>query len=547
MGVLPSVSNNVRHSVTGGRNLQRRVCGSVLAGLVALLIPLLIHKSKQPWMFGLYSRTYLAVIFLHLAAIALAFQAFQRSAQEWPEAARLTGSSGFWFFFSMWILLTLASLGVYWITGDADARNLSFALVSGGVCAWWVVFRIAGRAHRVLTNLALACTVSLGTVVVAELILAVFPIVGSGTEMLRRQKIRLCQFERATRSGREWYQSTLMLDPVLGYRQRPNYLVAPEYGGTSGTIGLRTDSMGFFNNDYDSSHPCDVACVGDSFVAQPWPILLGQRTGLRVAGFAVPAYAPPQYTILVKDYALKLKPRVLLYCLYVNDGIESVGYEDWKKSGMDWFSFKGSAWFGFPSQHDGRLLVREYLLRCSRVYTLIDLAVARPRDDAMPIRAHSISYQTDKFSLVFDRASFTVMTDLKSDVIRRGMTIIRASLDEAARACRDANVTMIVLLLPPKELVHDEALKARVRPEDPVDNMREFYQALAAMSDSLHLKYYDVTDRFRAEAAKTGKALYNEVDIHWDGDGVDLIVEIVADILKSLGEFNGSQVRSSKL
>ena len=519
------------------RNISYIVCWAVLAVLVIFLVPLLLHKCQRPCIFGLYSKSYCAIILSHFFAIGLTLLAFKRANRERIDIIHLAKSYGFWFWLIVWLLVILATISIHWVTGDIDFQEMAYAIVGGGACIWWVLIYFARRLAQVLTNTALACTAAILTFVVAEVILAIFPIVSGSTETLRSQKVKLCQYERAARSGREWYQSILIADPELGYRIRPNFTMLQKRPSDSTIVETKTDSDGFLNYDYDSSHPCDVACVGDSFVAPPWPNILQSITGLKVAGFGVPAYSPPQYTIVVGRYAVKMKPKVLFYCIYVNDAVESVGYDDWKKSGMDWFTFKGSAWFGFSSGHTGQLFVRECLLRFSRIYTLLDFSAFRRTSERMPITAHPISYKTAKFNLVFDRGSFTVLTDMKNDAVKRGITLIRDSLEQANRFCRQTNVQMIVLLLPPKELVHYEALKERTTADDPIENLPEFYMALQKTCDDLYLECHDVTQRFREEAAKTGKALYGEVDIHWDEDGMKLMAQIASEILAQSGAF----------
>jgi len=396
----------------------------------------------------------------------------------------------------------------------------------------------ARRFARLLTNMALASAAGLAALALSEAALALFPIVSPAIETLRAQRIKLCQFERAARAGREAYQSLFMTDPELGYRIRPDFVTGRKRVGSS-WVEIKTDSCGFFNQDYDASHPCDVACVGDSFVAPPWPNILQDISKLRVAGFGVPAYSPPQYSIVVRRYALPLRPKVLLYCLYVNDAVESARFEDWKRSGLDWFTFRGRDWFGITPSHPGRMLVEEWLLRCSRIYALWRFAGARNAGERISITAHPIPYKTDKFSLVFDRASFTTLTDVQTDMVKRGLAIVRDSLDEARQLCEAANVRMIVLFLPPKELVHFEALKARAKPDDPIGNLPAFYLALQQICALLQIECCDLTDSFRGEVTRTGKALYGEVDIHWDEDGMNQMARTAAAILAASGQFRG--------
>jgi hypothetical protein len=520
------------------RRIPRLICGVLLAILVVLIFPLLSHTSTRPWALGLYSKSYTAIILIHFAAIGLTLLALSRARQQWADAVLLVGTYGFAFWSLMSLLSVFGAFGVFWATGDTDFRNLGFALLAGAVCLWWVIFHYARFLLRVLTNTALALTAALLMLLVAELILARFPIVSPSLEFLRAKKAEVIRHEIAVRTGKGWYESFLMSDPELAYKHRPNFQNRPEDLSNLPTRGFKTDHAGFFNEDSASSQPFDVACIGDSFVFVQWSDILREKTGLRVGNFGVMGYSPPQYTIVLKRYVLKLKPKAVFYCIYANDAFEAAEYEEWKKSGTDWFTFQRGAWFGYLSSHIGRLFVKEHLLRFSRIYALLDLALIHRRQSPLAgLAARSIPSQSGNLNLVFERGFFIGLTDMKNEKVQRGLMLIRDSLAEAGRLCREANVRLIVILIPPKELVHYDTLRSLARPDDPIGNLPEFYRALREICGALNLEFYDVTERFREESAKSGKAFYKALDVHWDKEGRELMAQIAAEILASSGDF----------
>ena len=541
MKVPASTAEEVSKAARRIPDRMRIVCWILLAALVVLLFPLLLHRSTHAWLFGLYSKKYSLVILFYVTAIGLTASFLWRGREKFADTTRLVTSYGFWFWLCVWLILIVGAFLISLISGDTDFQNLGFAFIGFGICAWWLVFHLAGRLAGLLNGSAVAATATILTFIVVELVLALFPVLTRHVEIFRDQKLKLYEFERAEKEGREFYQSFLTPDPELGYRQKPNVVMIPARPtvGESGDPAageVRTDRWGFLNADLDPSQPYDVACVGDSFVVTGWTLLLREKTGLRLANFGVPSYAPPQYSIVLRRYALKLKPKVILYCLYMNDALESVAYEQWKKSGMDWFRFKGGLWFGPRTPHAGRLLVQECLLRYSRVYSLIDFLTLRETSELMPVKANPVPYKTDNFTLVFDRRSYTGVTNLESEAVRHGIQSIRASLEDAKRSCHDADTDLLVLLLPPKELVHYEGLKEVALEGDPIENLPNFHRALEEICEQLGLKCYDLTDRFREEVEKTGKAFYQEVDIHWNDDGVRLMAEIAAEVLADSGK-----------
>ena len=88
------------------------------------------------------------------------------------------------------------------------------------------------------------------------------------------------------------------------------------------------DTWGFRNRKVPES--ADIVAVGDSHtygntatMDESWPYVLGRLTGRQVYNMGMGGYGPNQYFYLSKSKALSLKPRMILWGLYMGDDFEN--------------------------------------------------------------------------------------------------------------------------------------------------------------------------------------------------------------------------------
>lgn len=116
---------------------------------------------------------------------------------------------------------------------------------------------------------------------------------------------------------------------------------------------LITDEHGFFNpleaiNRQQAGTPVDIIGLGDSFMhgaAYEFYEYFKDK-GFFYYNMSMSRHSPPQYNIILKKYALPLRPRWILYGIYENDFDETVDFENWQESHSDWFAFHSGTWFG---------------------------------------------------------------------------------------------------------------------------------------------------------------------------------------------------------
>jgi hypothetical protein len=152
-------------------------------------------------------------------------------------------------------------------------------------------------------------------------------------------------------------QSLLRTHPTLGYLWESNISLP---GGTPWMDqvprALTTDAMGFFNHPSAISRLAadehvNIVGLGDSFVhdAANTFYQFFDRHSLFYYSLAMHRHSPPQYNIILRDYALPLRPDWIIYGLYENDFDEAEDFEAWRESGVDWFTFHSGTWAGWPT------------------------------------------------------------------------------------------------------------------------------------------------------------------------------------------------------
>ena len=98
-------------------------------------------------------------------------------------------------------------------------------------------------------------------------------------------------------------------------------------GGSSPSAMAGFDKWGFRNRKVPETS--DIVAVGDSHtygntarMVESWPYVLGTLTGLKVYNMGMGGYGPNQYFYLSKTKALTLKPRMIIWGLYMGDDFE---------------------------------------------------------------------------------------------------------------------------------------------------------------------------------------------------------------------------------
>ncbi len=500
--------------------------------LLALMIPLLKHTSYHARFFEKYSASYVFIIILNISALALCLHGLRKNKLNPHRCFALLSAPGLIFFTIGWAILTTLCCVIYLKTLDVDFKNFTHALVAVGILCGWI-FVLSERLvfRNVINKAALAVGAFCFALVVLEIILRVLPM--AGVQNFRQERIGFLARNDSTRSFLQDYNTGFSTDPILGYRHRPLGSIPDTSEFATPNSRIQLDAWGFRNKNFEPSKPYDVVFIGDSFVASSWSQNVTRATNLRIANFGVIGYSPVQYNEILKRYALQVSPKTIFYCLYLNDASDCAIYQEWRNSGQDWFQFRGGLWFGALDPHVGRRFLEMWSLKSSYIYSLIEFIRFTRKDHQVPLSTNRISYQNDNFHIDFNQDAFQRYAAMDRPEIQRGFKLLEDSLSEAARICQQNKIKMIVLLIPPKELVHYELLQTVVEPNEPIQNLPDFYQTLALACQKRNIEYFDLTERFRTESVASGKAYYRRSDIHWNADGDQLFAKITSEILNS--------------
>jgi lysophospholipase L1-like esterase len=333
-------------------------------------------------------------------------------------------------------------------------------------------------------------------------------------------------------------------DPVLGAVPSPSAMAG-------------FDTWGFRNREVPET--ADIVAVGDSHtygntarMKESWPYVLGSLTGLRVYNMGMGGYAPNQYFYLSKTKALRLKPRMIIWGLYMGDDFEGAFSMTY---GLDyWANFRAlppqkvdpNVWEDPPSDTWDRR-IRVWLSRHSVVYQLVFHAGIGDRvkgdiqikDAAQlyPGVATSLVVPEKNISEAFVPKAMMTRLDLENPNIREGMRITFELLKEMNQICRQNNVQFMVVVIPTKEMVYADYLEhnSKIPLDDMIDkllvNERSALERTFQFMTDEHIAYVDALPALR-KAADQGLYARSAGDMHPGRNGYRVIAEAVAGALK---------------
>ena len=249
---------------------------------------------------------------------------------------------------------------------------------------------------------------------------------------------------------------------------------------------LSTDSQGFINSPdaivaRAAGQPVDIVGLGDSFVehaAHSFYTLFAAE-GFAYYSLAIHRQSPPQYNTILEDRALPLEPNWIVYGLFENDFLETEDFDDWKKSGLDWFTFHSGTWCGAP---------------------LAQTALGRFKNDHL--RGYDGLAQTMRSRYRGEKMSVSGPT---SHQVSR----VREELHRAAQLAEVAGARLLLLLIP-----------SRVSVIEVPTAEAHAYDALLDRLASTTTTVIDLRETFRAHANPA--SLFYELDGHWNRTGIEV-------------------------
>lgn len=319
------------------------------------------------------------------------------------------------------------------------------------------------------------------------------------------------------------------------------------------------DRWGFRNPKVPDS--VEIVAVGDSHtygntarMVDAWPYVLGQASGRQVYNMGLGGYGPNQYFYLSKTKALSLKPKMIVWGLYMGDDFEnafSITY------GLDYWSYlrklppqkvEANIWEGPPTDTGVRSL-RVWLSRHSLIYQLVfHFGFGGRVKGDFQIRNAAQLYPGYDTSLVVPEKNILeafrpkgVLFGLDQDNpnVREGMRITFELLREMNELCKQNRIQFVVAVIPTKEMVFSDYIEhnPKLPLNDVIDKLLQSERSASAqlfqfMADDKIPYIYPLPMLKRS----VGQGLYarSAGDMHPNKNGYRVIGESVAGYLKQM-------------
>ncbi len=210
-------------------------------------------------------------------------------------------------------------------------------------------------------------------------------------------------------------QPFLRPDPAVGYTWEPN--ISPARGIVFHNADIEYDPLS--TDEFGVANPPEaiarraagdrvrVLGLGDSFMemaAAGFHRAFAEH-GTMYYSLAVQRHAPPHYAALFEQHGLAMKPDMVLLGLFENDFIETEDFENWRQSGIDWFSYHSGTWCGrpVPVSASGRF-VRTWLRGYEGLANVLRVRLRGERMSVTGPTDHQVARVTDYLSAVAARS-----------------------------------------------------------------------------------------------------------------------------------------------
>jgi len=254
---------------------------------------------------------------------------------------------------------------------------------------------------------------------------------------------------------------------------------------------LCTDEFGVWNAPdaiarRAAGEPVQVLGLGDSFMemAVPGFYRAFSERGALYYSMAIHRHSPPQYAAFLEGNGLQLRPKVALLGLFENDFFETEDFEEWRCSGLDWFSYHGGTWFGAPSPAGAtRRFIHTWLLGYEGLAKVIRVRLRGERMSVAGPSEHQVARVSEYLAAI------------------------------AARA-RESDIDLWVVLIPSKPTARGDATAEAAA----------YDRVLATVGGSV-AGVIDLRPVFRAHPDPA--SLYYREDGHWNDSGVALAADTI--------------------
>jgi hypothetical protein len=317
------------------------------------------------------------------------------------------------------------------------------------------------------------------------------------------------------------------------------------------------DKWGFRNRRVPES--ADIVAVGDSHtygntarMIESWPYVLGKLTGRQVYNMGLGGYGPNQYFYLSKTKALSLRPRMIIWGLYMGDDFEgafSLTY------GLDHWAYlrklppqkvDPDVWEVPPADTRGKR-IRVWMSRHSVLYQLIfhsgfgghltGEVQIKNAAQLYPGIATSLIVPEKNIAEAFRPKGMLTRLDQENPDIGEGMRITFELLKEMNEICQQNHIQFVVTVIPTKEMVFSDYLEnnSKIPLDDVINkllvNERSARQQTFQFFTESHIAYVDPLPELKKNVSQ-GLYARSAGDMHPNKNGYRVIAEAIAATLK---------------
>jgi lysophospholipase L1-like esterase len=321
---------------------------------------------------------------------------------------------------------------------------------------------------------------------------------------------------------------------------------------------FRTDSEGFRN--VATRDPIEVAALGDSFTdaltmrrEDAWPAQLERRLNRPVQNYGTAGFGPLQQLLVLKDFALRHRPRVVVLAYFAgNDIRDAETFEDFVRAEATSSEPKP----GWPIK---KIVMRADTWFLTSALQAATQGLSRPARE--PAVAAASETRTQDGENSFSRGMFTTVAggrpmrfalmppylnllnfDERDLSARRGWALIESTLGEMQERSRAAGAEFVVVFIPFKSQVYLPLLDRSFR-RDALEKALHFYTRdspavpdvdkmlrnrlaqnamMARFCEREGIPLLDLTDALQARI-EAGETMYFPDDSHLDEKGEALV------------------------
>ena len=431
-------------------------------------------------------------------------------------------------------VVTLVTFGAFvvvlcliWILGVTNVRHLAANLLSTYFLIWGVMFIVSKTPKgEICARFALSSAALLFVLVCLE-----------GVAVLG-----LVDYRTVFGTRDPWLYPGNIFDEELQFKHESNLRVAvPRRKGNIANfwclpassheyqLEVSYDSNGF-RNDPDPVR-ADIVVIGDSYIegnevsmGQLATSLLAKSTQSTVVNLGHAAYGPRQQLVVLKRYALPLKPDVVVWAFYEgNDLRDTFTYDEISARLARGPKLGSSLWQGWHRSFSANSL--DALFR------------AFGRCEQNPRSYHRYAVFPNAAvpgAKMYFLDGFTPMSSFEGEEEAWQRTI--AVLSEAFSVANNAGIQFVIVFIPNKVRVYRNVLEfpeeSEIHAWKDTGMPRRLAAALAQISPEIG--YVDLTPHLVAEAQK-GKLLYFLDDTHWMPEGHRVAAQAIHEFLSITG------------